>query len=117
MTSDHPTPPPTATPVTVLGLGAMGSAIARTFVDRGHPTTVWNRTAGKATALVDAGAAAAGTAAEAVAASDLVVLCVLDYDAVDDVLGGVGDAISGRALVNLTSGSPERARAVQAWAD
>jgi 3-hydroxyisobutyrate dehydrogenase-like beta-hydroxyacid dehydrogenase len=103
-------------PVTVLGLGDMGSAIARVLLDRGHPTTVWNRTASKSAPLVEAGASAAATAAEAVAASPLVMLCVLDYEAVDEVLGAVGDAISGKALVNVTSGSPSRARATQQWA-
>ncbi|WP_040791836.1 NAD(P)-dependent oxidoreductase [Nocardia paucivorans] len=104
-----------STPVTVLGLGAMGSAIARVFLDRGHPTTVWNRTANKSEPLVEAGASTAATAAEAVAAAPLVVLCVLDYDAVEDVLAAVGDAISGKTLVNVTSGSPGRARAIQRW--
>ncbi len=61
--------------VTVLGLGDMGSAIARTFLERGFRTTVWNRTAAKAAPLADAGATAAATAAEAVAASPLVVVC------------------------------------------
>jgi 3-hydroxyisobutyrate dehydrogenase-like beta-hydroxyacid dehydrogenase len=103
-------------PVTVLGLGEMGSAIARALVDGGHPTTVWNRTASKSAPLVEAGASAASTAAEAVAASPLVVLCVLDYEAVDEVLGAVGGSIAGKALVNVTSGSPSRARATQEWA-
>jgi len=111
------TPDAPSTPVTVLGLGAMGSAIARVFLDRGHPTTVWNRTASKGAPLVEAGASTAETVAEAVGASPLVVLCVLDYEAVDEVLAAVGDAISGRALVNVTSGSPSRARATQQWAD
>ncbi|MBB4931128.1 3-hydroxyisobutyrate dehydrogenase-like beta-hydroxyacid dehydrogenase [Lipingzhangella halophila] len=110
------TPDASSAPITVLGLGDMGSAIARVFIDRGHPTTVWNRTASKSAPLVEAGASPAETAAEAVAASPLVVLCVLDYEAVDAVLSSVGDAISGRALVNVTSGSPSRARATQQWA-
>jgi 3-hydroxyisobutyrate dehydrogenase-like beta-hydroxyacid dehydrogenase len=110
-TSDTP-----STPVSVLGLGDMGSAIARVFLGHGHPTTVWNRTASKSAPLVEAGASVAATAAEAAAASPLAVLCVLDYDAVDHVLAAVGDALSGRVLVNLTSGSPSRARATQRWA-
>ncbi|GAB3456710.1 NAD(P)-binding domain-containing protein [Streptomonospora sediminis] len=104
------------TPITVLGLGEMGSAIAGTFLARGHPTTVWNRSPGKDAPLVEAGAAASATAAEAVAASPLVVVCLLGYDAVDEVLAGVGDAIAGKALVNLTSGSPHRARTTERWA-
>ncbi|GAA1102393.1 NAD(P)-dependent oxidoreductase [Nocardiopsis metallicus] len=104
------------TAVTVLGLGDMGSAIARTLLERGHSTTVWNRTASRTAPLVAAGATAADSAAEAVRSSPLVVLCVLDYAAVDEVLAAVGDAVSGRTLVNVTSGSPEQARAVQRWA-
>ncbi len=94
----------------------MGSAIARAFLDGGHPVTVWNRTPAKATPLTAAGAAAAPTAAEAVAASPLVVICLLDYEAVDEVLDQVGDAVAGAALVNLSSGSPARARRTAEWA-
>lgn len=43
-------------PVTVVGLGAMGSALAAAVLRAGHPTTVWNRSAEKAQALADAGA-------------------------------------------------------------
>ena len=39
--------------VTVLGLGAMGSALAATLLDAGHDTTVWNRTPERARALAD----------------------------------------------------------------
>jgi 3-hydroxyisobutyrate dehydrogenase-like beta-hydroxyacid dehydrogenase len=106
----------TTSQVTVLGLGDMGSAIARTFVDRGYRTTVWNRTASKIAPLVDAGATAAAMAAEAVAASPLVVVCVLDSAAVDEVLGSVDAAVAGKVLVNLTSGSPGQARANERWA-
>ncbi|MFC0335597.1 NAD(P)-binding domain-containing protein [Paenibacillus sepulcri] len=31
-------------PVSVIGLGMMGSALAQTFLKEGHQTTVWNRT-------------------------------------------------------------------------
>ncbi|MFM9368655.1 NAD(P)-dependent oxidoreductase [Streptomyces sp. Da 82-17] len=102
--------------VTVLGLGAMGSAIARTFLAHGHPTTVWNRTASKAAPLAEAGAEVAPTAAQAVAASPLVVVCLLDGTAVDEVLPAVESAVAGKVVVNLTSGSPARARAVEQWA-
>jgi 3-hydroxyisobutyrate dehydrogenase-like beta-hydroxyacid dehydrogenase len=102
--------------VSVLGLGAMGSAIASTFVDRGRRTTVWNRTASRSAPLVDAGATAAPTAAEAVVASPLVVVCLLDGAAVDQVLGMVDAAVAGKVLVNLTSGSPAQARANERWA-
>ncbi|NGN91183.1 NAD(P)-dependent oxidoreductase [Nocardioides sp. KC13] len=102
--------------VTVIGMGNMGSAVARAYLERGYRTTVWNRTADKAEALADAGAAVASTAAKAVAASPVTVLSLLDNTAVEDVLESVGDAASGRTLVSLTSGSPAQARANEAWA-
>lgn len=102
--------------VTVLGLGSMGSALAAALSDRGHPTTVWNRSAHKAEALVARGALPAATAGEAVAASPLIVACVLDYDALRTVLDPVADTLAGRTLVNLTSGSPEQARETAEWA-
>ncbi|MGC4788030.1 NAD(P)-dependent oxidoreductase [Micromonospora sp. DT178] len=100
----------------MLGLGDMGSAIARTFSGRGYRTTVWNRTASRALPLADAGATAAATATEAAAASPLVVVCLLDGAAVDEVLGSVDAAVAGKVLVNLTSGSPQQARAHDRWA-
>lgn len=102
--------------VTVLGLGNMGSAIARTFLERGYRTTVWNRTQSRTQPLVRTGAIAAPTPAEAVRASPITVVCVIDSTAVEDVLEGIGDAVAGRVLVNVTSGSPAQARAHETWA-
>ncbi|WP_257787047.1 NAD(P)-dependent oxidoreductase [Streptomyces rubrolavendulae] len=102
--------------VTVLGLGQMGSALAEAFLAAGHPTTVWNRTPAKAEAAAARGARRAGTVAEAVEASGLVVVCVLDYAAVRELLDPVAGLLAGRTLVNVTSGSPEQARETAAWA-
>ncbi|MGW0600137.1 NAD(P)-dependent oxidoreductase [Streptomyces sp. NPDC002776] len=99
----------TGTPVTVLGLGLMGGALAGAFLRAGHPTTVWNRTAAKADDLVARGAVLAESPAAAIASAPLVVVCVSDYDAVADVLDG---PLDGRVVVNLTSGTPSRARAL-----
>lgn len=102
-------------PVTVLGLGLMGSALAGAFLRAGHPTTVWNRSAGKAEALAAEGAQVAGSVAEAVAASPLVVVCVSDYHAVRELLGPIEGFGEGRTFVNLTSGTSREARELAAW--
>lgn len=102
-------------PVSVIGLGPMGRAVAGAFLDAGHPTTVWNRTAARAEPLVARGATGAATAADAVAAGPLVVACLLDDDAVHAVLDPVPFG-SEKTLVNLTSASPEQARQRAAWA-
>lgn len=103
----------TATPVTLLGLGAMGAALARTWLAAGHPLTVWNRNPARADSLADAGAIVAASAAEAVAASPLVVVCLLDDASVGDVLAGAD--LTGKAVVNLTTGTPAQARERAAW--
>ncbi|WP_395110910.1 NAD(P)-dependent oxidoreductase [Actinomadura sp. SCN-SB] len=104
--------------VTVIGLGPMGRALARAFVDAGLRTTVWNRTPGRDGELVERGAIRAGSAEEAVAASDLTVVCVVNYDASDAILrrDAVAGALKGRTLVNLTADTPGRARDTAAWA-
>lgn len=99
------------TNVSVLGLGAMGHALAARFLRQGHAVTVWNRTPGKADTLVSSGAREAGTAAEAVAAGELTIMCVLDYAASEAVIESAASALPGRALVNLTNGTPAQARA------
>ncbi|MCX4982711.1 NAD(P)-dependent oxidoreductase [Streptomyces sp. NBC_00572] len=102
--------PMNAQSITVIGLGQMGSALADAFLTAGHRTTVWNRTPAKADALVARGALRAATVTEAVAASELVVVCVLDYPAVRELLAPVAESLRGRVLVNLTTGTPEQAR-------
>ncbi|MFH9679976.1 NAD(P)-dependent oxidoreductase [Streptomyces globisporus] len=105
------------TPVTVVGLGSMGSALAEAFVDAGHAVTVWNRTPSKAAPLVAKGAVHARSTDEAVAASGLVITCLTKYDDTLAALGPAAAALDGRALVTLNSGSPAGAREMAAWAD
>ena len=71
--------------VTVVGLGLMGQALARAFLNSGTTTTVWNRSVDKAGPLTSKGARIAESAGAAVAASPVVVVCVTDYDAVHDL--------------------------------
>ncbi len=107
----------TKSPVTFIGLGPMGQAMVRTLLKAGHPVTVWNRTASRAEPLVDAGARLAADPAEAVAASDLVVLSLTDYQAMYDILSTAESALAGRTIVNLSSDSPDVTRQAAVWAD
>lgn len=96
----------------------MGRALAGAFLDAGVRITVWNRTPGRDRELVDRGAVSASSAEEAVAASVLTVVCVVNYDAVDAILrrDAVAGALKGRTVVNLTADTPGRARDAGAWA-
>jgi 3-hydroxyisobutyrate dehydrogenase-like beta-hydroxyacid dehydrogenase len=98
--------------ISILGLGAMGQALAARFLQQGHTVTVWNRTPGKAASLVAQGARERKAAADAITASDVSVMCVLDYAASGSVIDSAASALSGRALVNLTNGTPAQARTV-----
>lgn len=104
------------TPVSVLGLGLMGQALAQAFLRAGHTTTVWNRTASKAEQLLARGAKIADSPEAAIASSPLVVVCVSDYHAARSILEPLGESLEGRVLVNLTSGTSQEARELAEWA-
>ncbi|WP_433265702.1 NAD(P)-dependent oxidoreductase [Actinosynnema sp. CS-041913] len=102
-----------STPLTVIGLGPMGQAMVGKFLAHGHPTTVWNRTASRADALVEKGATRAATPQEALEANKLIVLSLTDYAAMYDILGD--QTIAGKTIVNLSSDTPEQTLKAAAW--
>jgi 3-hydroxyisobutyrate dehydrogenase-like beta-hydroxyacid dehydrogenase len=78
-----------------VGLGIMGSRMARHFLDKGFPLTVWNRTVEKTASLVRQGAAVAHSPADVAARSDFMLTCLADPEALhavasasDGLLGG-----------------------------
>jgi 3-hydroxyisobutyrate dehydrogenase-like beta-hydroxyacid dehydrogenase len=71
--------------VAVVGLGEMGSRIARRLADAGHELTVWNRTPAKAEAL---GVPVAASPAEAAAGAEVVITMVADPPALQAVTEG-----------------------------
>lgn len=71
----------------VVGLGAMGSAIARRLQESFGPILVFNRTAGKTGPLVSAGAVAAGDIGD-LRECDFIVSMLFDDAAVADVFLG-----------------------------
>lgn len=98
--------------VGVLGLGAMGSALARTQIQAGFNTKVWNRTSSKINALVSEGATAGMTGAEVALTSDVILVCV---DKCSNAEASLGDALragslNGRVVVQLGTTSPVEAR-------
>lgn len=108
---------PTDLPTSVLGTGAMGSAVAATLLAHGHPTTVWNRTPERTAELARQGAGRTDTAVDAVRAGRLVVLALLDNAAVLEVQAAIADQVADRTILNLTSLNPSQARDAAAWAE
>ncbi|MFK3979533.1 NAD(P)-dependent oxidoreductase [Micromonospora sp. NPDC050397] len=101
---------------TFLGLGAMGTALATAALDAGRPTVVWNRNPHRVELLAGRGATVADTVEKAVADSTTVVVCLLDHRSVHEVLDPVTAGLSGRTVINLTTGTPEQSRELAGWA-
>lgn len=101
-----------------LGLGLMGIPMARRLLDAGHDVTVWNRSAGKAAGLVEAGARSAATPREVAAQAGIVFMCLTDAAAVEQVVFGAdGIASAGAAaklVVDFSSIHPDAARTIAA---
>ncbi|MFI9507061.1 NAD(P)-dependent oxidoreductase [Nocardia sp. NPDC052566] len=101
--------------VSVVGLGPMGQSMVRAFLAAGVEVTVWNRSTAKVDDMVALGAKAAATVAEALDANEVTVLSLTHYAAMYDVLGQALDHLPGKVIANLSSDSPEKARAGAAW--
>ena len=76
----------TAASVSVIGLGLLGSAVAGATAAAGLKTTVWNRSPARAEAFRKGPASVAATIEDALDASDVIVACLQDYQAMEDVL-------------------------------
>lgn len=100
------------------GLGLMGVRMAENLLKKGFPLTVWNRTASKAQALVKAGAHLAETPFDLAERSDVVVACVADPAAVEELVFGpqglIGGVRPGFRYVESSTVSPETTRRVAA---
>jgi 3-hydroxyisobutyrate dehydrogenase-like beta-hydroxyacid dehydrogenase len=104
------------TRTTFLGLGAMGSALARVALNAGYPTVVWNRSAPAAQSFTERGATVATNVEHAVAGDGPIVVCLLDHASVHGVLDPVTAELSGRTVINLTTTTPNQSRELAGWA-
>src|SRR4051812_20450503 len=97
-----------------LGLGLMGTPMSRRLLEAGYQVTVWNRSHGKVTPLVEVGAKRATVPRDLLANSDIVFMCVTDAAAVEEVIfGPEGIAASpgaGKLVVDFSSIHPNAAR-------
>lgn len=102
----------------VLGLGAMGSAMAIRLAEAGFELTGFNRTANRAAPLAARGIREARTPAEAAAEADVLLLSLACDDAVREVLAGPSGALAaarpGTLVADTSTISPEAARLIAA---
>ncbi|AZD15946.1 NAD(P)-dependent oxidoreductase [Pseudomonas chlororaphis] len=102
--------------VSVVGLGAMGTIMAQAFLKQGKRVAIWNRSPGKAAALVAAGAHLCDSAEAALSASPVAIFVLLDNHATHEVLGmpGVARALAKRTIVDYTTNAKDEGLALQA---
>jgi 3-hydroxyisobutyrate dehydrogenase-like beta-hydroxyacid dehydrogenase len=103
--------------ITVIGLGSMGSALARALVKAEHSVTVWNRSLEKMDRVIALGANGADTILGAVQASPIIMVCIDNYAATRNLLGtnNVARELSGRTLIQFSTGTPKEARDSETW--
>lgn len=103
--------------VSVVGLGMMGAALAKTLLEDGREVTVWNRDPEKAKPFESLGARVANSLADAVSMSPIILVCIRDYAATRESFSAdeVAAALTGRCIVQLSTGKPRQAIDDQAW--
>ncbi len=89
-----------------LGLGVLGRPMAERLVRVGHQVVVWNRSPEKALPLLETGATAAASAADAVASTEFAVLMLRDGPVTRMVLDDVGEALAGRTVIQMATIAP-----------
>ena len=99
-----------------IGLGYMGSRIARRLVAAGFPMVVYNRDRTKSAEFADLGAAVAQHPGELAIGVDVVFSCLADGAAVEAVYLGAGNVVRsarpGTRIIELSTISPETSRKV-----
>ena len=101
--------------VSVLGLGAMGSQLARTLLAKGYSVTVWNRSPEKAADLVNAGAVLVNTPSEALKASETSITCIRSHRDTRQLLEKDPSALPGKVIIELSTGDSSEAASLMDW--
>jgi 3-hydroxyisobutyrate dehydrogenase-like beta-hydroxyacid dehydrogenase len=99
-----------------LGLGEMGTPMARCLLRAGHDLVVWNRSPERTVALAREGAAVASSPAQAAAGADVIITMVATPEALEQVLfGRAGLAavlLPGQVVIDMSTVGPDEIRSV-----
>ena len=120
MAPKHPSHHSSAGPaLACIGLGALGEPMALNLLQAGFAVTVHNRTPQRQAALLQAGARAADSPAEAAATAELLLVCVSDDAAVEAVLltqpqAAIGGLRPGALVIDCSTISPATSRRLAA---
>ncbi len=103
--------------VTLIGLGAMGSAIANLLLKNNYDLTVWNRSVEKMERPEFTGAKTTQTIEEAIAPSQIIIVCIHGYEATRSLLDQpeILSLIKGKTIIQMSTGTPTDARNAEKW--
>jgi 3-hydroxyisobutyrate dehydrogenase len=101
-----------------IGIGIMGEAMTCRLLDKGYAVTAWNRDSNRLELVTRYGALAGASPADVTSRSDIVMMCVLNTDAVEScVFGTSGIATTGKRgqlLIDFSTADPQRTREMAA---
>lgn len=103
--------------VSVIGLGAMGSAIAKAELQAGYSVTVWNRSPEKVERLAALGANGAKTLEKAITSSPRIIICIDGYEATQSMLCQAETAplLKDSTIIQMSTGTSKQARDAEQW--
>ena len=97
-----------------IGTGLIGGPMTQRLLAAGYDVTVWNRTRAKLEPLVGAGATPADTIADVARTAEIVMMCVTDAAAAEEVAfgpDGLADGgAAGKIVVDFSSIRPDTTR-------
>ena len=93
--------------VALVGIGAMGTALAQTLLENEIEIHVWNRTPEKIETLAQKGAITYTQPHKAIESCDIVIVCLSDYDAWKEIIDyeNVRSSLKSSILIQLSTGS------------
>jgi len=103
--------------ITIIGLGLMGSALARTIHQAGHKITVWNRSPEKSKPFIDDGIAVAPDEVSAIKASPNILICIDNYDVTRSLIDTeqILPLLRDKTVIQLSTGTPREAKEAADW--
>ena len=105
------------TNISVIGLGSMGLALAKTLLKSDSKISVWNRTLSKSQDLNNKGVHVCLSPIEALRCSEIIIVCLSNYEAWKNIIDSnqVDMDLSNKIIVQLTSGSIEEVTDHSNW--
>ena len=103
--------------ITLIGLGAMGSALAQALLKAEREVTIWNRSPKKMQPLMRLGAKGTTDLGEAMEASSRLMICITDYAATSLLLDqpGLPSLLKDRTVIQFSTGTPKEAAEFDTW--